>query len=237
MLRWLQALTCEAVLNGIGPMDRNRQDEELSPPRFALGFSKEIMRVGKLSIVVYNVPFLIRNKTINRSSMQPARNRNVGRYRVYRGVAQKVNGRAREVVLLAPALVRRREPHLLAFAPGALGLAHAPRHVRVDKAGRDGVDVDAVRRELDAEHLGEHHDAALGGIVRGHAVARQGNVRRLAGDEEDAAGLPLLDQFLGDELDGEECTANLSQGREISQKKKKKKKGSEKCKKNATLLH
>lgn len=91
----------------------------------------------------------------------------------------------------------------------ALGRPHVPRHVRVHETGRDGVDADAVRRELDPQHLGEHHDGALGGVVGGHAVAGEGDVGGLRGDEENTAVDFLADHFAGDELHCEECAADL----------------------------
>lgn len=152
---------------------------------------------------------LIANQTINGTSMQSARNRNVCRRRVHRRIAQEIHRRAGEIALLAQALVRRRQPHLLALAPAGLCFADVTRLVRVDEARRNGVDADAVRRQLDAEDFGQLHHAAFGGVVGRHAVAWQGDVRGLRGDEEDAAGLFALDQMFCDHLSGEECAADL----------------------------
>ena len=154
---------------------------------------------------------LIADQTINGTSVQSPRNRNVCRRRVHRRIAQEVHRRAGEIALLAQALVRRRQPHLLALAPAGLCFADVARLVRVDEAGRDGVDADAVRRQLDAEDFGQLHHAAFGGVVGRHAVAWQGDVRGLRGDEEDAAGLFALDQVFCHHLGCEECAADLWQ--------------------------
>jgi hypothetical protein len=155
---------------------------------------------------------LIANQPINSARMQTPRNRNIRRRRVHRRIAQEIHRRSRQIALLAEALVRRRQPHLLALALAGLCFADVARLVRVDEARRDGVDTDAVRSELDAEDFGELHHAAFGGVVGGHAVAWQGDVRGLRGDEEDAAGGFAVDEVFGDHLGCEECAADLCNG-------------------------
>ena len=140
--------------------------------------------------------------------MQPARDGNVRRRRMNRRIAQEINRRPRQVILRAQPLVRRRQPHLLPLAL-ALGRPHIAGHVRVNEARRDGVDADAVRCELDAQHSREHHDGALGGIVGGHSVAGEGDMGGLRGNEKNAAADILGNHFAGDELDCEECAADL----------------------------
>lgn len=108
--------------------------------------------------------------------MQPARYRNIRRRRVHRRIAQEIHRRARQIALLAEALIRRRQPHLLALALAGLCFADVARLVLVHEARRDGVDADAVRRQLDAEDFGELEDAAFGGVVGCHAVAWESDV-------------------------------------------------------------
>lgn len=129
---------------------------------------------------------LVADDPIDGSSMQPTRDGNISRRGVPAGITQEIDDSAREVVLRAEPLQRRRQPHLVAL-PLALGLAHVPRHVAVDEPGRDGVDADLVRRELDGQRPRQHQDAALAGVVGRHPVARERDVARLRGDEDDAA--------------------------------------------------
>lgn len=90
---------------------------------------------------------IIADQAIYRPRMQPARDLNIRGGRVPRGIAQEVNNRRSQVVLGTQPLQRRRHPHLLALT-FALHLADSTRHVRVDKAWRNRVDADVVRRQL-----------------------------------------------------------------------------------------
>jgi hypothetical protein len=119
----------------------------------------------------------IADQPINSASMQSTRNRNIRRRRVNRSIAQKVYSSARKIALLTQALVRRSQPHLLALALARLSFADVPGLIGVNEAGRDGVDADAVWRQLDSEDSGEHHHAAFAGVVCGHSVAWQSDVR------------------------------------------------------------
>lgn len=136
------------------------------------------------------------NNTINRSRMQTSSDLNIRRRSMPSSITQQVDNSTREVILSAQALQRRRQPHLVALTL-ALDGAHRTRHLRVHVARRDGVDADVVGRQLDGQRPGEHEDSALGGVVSGHAVAGEGDVGRLRGDEDHAAAGALLDDLLG----------------------------------------
>ena len=108
--------------------------------------------------------------------MQPARNRNICGRRVHRRIAQEIHRRTRQIALLAEALVRRRQPHLLALALAGLCFADVARLVRVDEARRDGVDADAVGTPFGGEVAAELEDGGFGGVVGGADEALGGYV-------------------------------------------------------------
>ena len=125
-----------------------------------------------------------------------------------RRIAQQIHRRASEIILCTEPLIRWCKPHLLPLA-FALQLPDFSRHLGVDEAGGDGIDANALGGELDAEDFGEHGDGTFGGVVGGHAVAREGDMCGLRCEKEDAAWFVLLDELLSDELDGEECPPDL----------------------------
>ena len=64
-----------------------------------------------------------------------------------------------------------------------------PQHRRVDEPGRDGVDGDALRAELEGERLGEADHAGLGRDVVGHQRLAALRARRRDVDDATPAGL------------------------------------------------
>ena len=87
---------------------------------------------------------------------------------VFRRRRGEEDGGAGDVGGLAPAAGRDAvEDRLVAVGVGAQRLGV----VGLDVAGRDGVDVDAARRPLVGEELGQAGDAVLGGGVGGDADA------------------------------------------------------------------
>jgi hypothetical protein len=151
---------------------------------------------------------LITDQPVYSSRMQTTSDGNIRSRRMPRRITQQINHGAREVVLGAQALVGWREPHLLALAL-ALELPDAPRHVRVDEPGRDGVDADLVWRKLHGQRFGQHEDGALGRVVRRHAVSRQPDVGRLRREQDHAAPRALLHHLLGHTLCDEKCSPDL----------------------------
>ena len=118
---------------------------------------------------------------------------------VLRGRRGEEDGGAGDVLGLAPAAGRDAvEDRLVAGRVGAQRLGV----VGLDVAGRDRVDVDALRRPLVGEQLGQAGDAVLGrGVGRDADAALEGEQR---GDVDDRAARPAREGGAGEGLRQEE---------------------------------
>lgn len=97
--------------------------------------------------------------------MKAAIDQDIGASGIGSGVAQQVHRGAHQIVAIAYALQGWGGVHQVDQV--WMVLAQSLGHVGLDVAGRNGVDRDPLRCQLDAQGGGQHLDSAFGGVVGG----------------------------------------------------------------------